>query len=76
MQDFLRGTFGALLHIVLTILGVFFFAVSCVGVFSSPGFGVVGVILGILCLCAAFGIRYWLGTIHRHRYRSAGQPAR
>jgi len=67
MRDFLRGTFGMLLQIVLTVLGLFFLAASCVGVVFSPGAGAVGVVLGILCLCAAFGIRYWLGTIHRHR---------
>ena len=61
MRDFLRGTIGKLLQVVLTILGfVFLF----VGIFSGS---IITVVVGILCWCIAFGIRYWLGQIFRHR---------
>jgi len=68
MKDFLRGTLGTLLQIVLGLLGgglVLFGGLSCV-VGSKAG-GSLLVILGILCFCAVVGIRYWLGSIIRPR---------
>jgi hypothetical protein len=71
MKDFLLGTFGRLLQIVLGILSIFLMfsgLLSC----SSGGTGqtIMGwilFILGVLCGCAVFGIRYWLGHIVRMR---------
>ena len=65
MRDFLRGTLGTLLQVVLTIMGIVLLGFSC-ATGSQSGF-IVFIVLGIVCLSAAAGIRYWLGTIHRHR---------
>lgn len=71
MNDFLRGTLGKLAQIVLTLLG---FLLLFSGFFScalsnsgNSGVSIFLVILGIVCFCAVFGIRYWLGSINRLR---------
>jgi hypothetical protein len=65
MKDFLRGTLGVFAQIVLLILGVVLIGASCV---AGLGVGnIVLLVLGILCLCAVSGIRYWLGHIVRMR---------
>lgn len=68
MRDFLRGTIGKLLQLLLG-LGAFIFLVSS---FVSCGTGHttqggIYLVLGVLSACATFGIRYWLGHILRHR---------
>ncbi len=71
MRDFLRGTIGVLLQIVLLLLSFFlifggFF--SCVaGTKGGTQVGWVMFILGIVCLAGTAGIRYWLGHIVRIR---------
>ncbi|KKM62150.1 hypothetical protein LCGC14_1524650 [marine sediment metagenome] len=61
MGDILRGALGTFVAGGLIILG---FILFFVGIFS----GNVGVvILGLLCWCFAYGIRYWLGHIIRGR---------
>jgi hypothetical protein len=72
MRDFLRGTFGKLLQILLLIIGSIFMLFGFTSCVFSGGGGkgvavVVFYILGILCYCASYGIKYWLGTIYRHR---------
>jgi hypothetical protein len=65
MRDFLRGTMGCALQIVLFVAGF-----SLIGVGAGRGFDAFGkllLVLGILCLCAVFGIRYALGSIFRIR---------
>jgi uncharacterized membrane protein YadS len=61
MRDFLKGMFGKLLQIVLTLLG---FGLLLGGIFGGS---TIAIIIGVLCLCAAFGVRYWLGHIVRYR---------
>jgi len=65
MADFLRGTLGVLLQIVLTVAGISLLGLSCVP--GSEARSIVFIILGVVCFCAVAGVRYWLGTIHRHR---------
>jgi hypothetical protein len=61
VKDFLAGTFGKILDIVLTGAGVFLLIDGLI-------FGAVGKIIGgILCLAAGFGIMYALGRIVRFR---------
>lgn len=61
IKDFLVGTFGKILDIVLTGVGVFLLIDGLI-------FGAVGKIIGgILCLAAGFGIMYALGRIVRFR---------
>jgi len=61
IKDFLAGTFGKTLDIVLTGAGVFLLIDGLI-------FGTVGKIIGgILCLGAGFGIMYALGRIVRFR---------
>lgn len=75
MRDFLRGTLGTLLQILLGILGAILFVwggMSCMFGSVSESRGLVGggsflVFLGVLCFCSIVGIRYWLGSIHRLR---------
>jgi hypothetical protein len=65
MRDFLRGTMGCVLQIVLFVAGF-----SLIGVGADRGLDALGkllLVLGILCFCAVFGIRYWLGNIFRIR---------
>ena len=65
MKDFLRGTMGCALQIVLLVAGCLLIA------YSGDGGSAVSrnlmLVLGILCFCAVFGIRYWLGNIFRIR---------
>lgn len=61
MGDFLRGTIGRLLQIVFVLLGL---VLVFGGLFGGSGLAVV---FGVVCWCAAFGIRYWLGHIIRQR---------
>jgi len=65
MADFLRGTLGVLLQIVLAIAGIALIGLACVP--SSEARSIAFMILGIVCFSAVAGVRYWLGTIHRHR---------
>jgi Kef-type K+ transport system membrane component KefB len=72
MNDFLRGTLGRLVQIVLAIIGILFLFISVMSCsFSSQHgsivMGWIFFILGILCFCAIYGIRYWLGTIIRRK---------
>lgn len=71
MKDFLRGMFGRFLQIVLAVLCIIlifsgFFAYSAGGA-SQTVLGWVLFVLGILCGCAVFGIRYWLSSVVRIR---------
>jgi amino acid transporter len=65
MKDFLRGTAGCVIQVVLFVLGLAFLAGSCVA--TSETGTVLSIVLGILCFCAVGGIRYWLGNIFRIR---------
>jgi hypothetical protein len=65
MKDFLRGTLGVFAQVLLLILGIALIGVSCVA--GSGAGNIALLILGILCLCAVAGIRYWLGHIVRMR---------
>jgi hypothetical protein len=71
MRDFLRGTLGRLLQIVLSILslGLMFSGImSCsLGGTGQTVGGWILFVLGVVCGCAVFGIRYWLGHIVRIR---------
>ena len=65
MKDFLRGTMGCALQIVLFVAGCFLIAYG-----ADTGSAVsqtLLIVLGILCFCAVAGIRYWLGSIFRIR---------
>jgi uncharacterized membrane protein len=65
IKDFLRGTMGCALQIVLVVA-----AVSLIGLAADHNFDAVGkffLVLGILCSCAVAGIRYSLGNIFRIR---------
>jgi hypothetical protein len=65
MKDFLRGTMGCALQIVLVVAGV-----SLIGLAAHHDFDALGklfMVLGILCFCAVAGIRYSLGNIFRMR---------
>ena len=65
MKDFLRGTMGCALQIVLFIAGI-----SLIGLAADYDFDAIGklfMVLGILCFCAVAGIRYSLGNIFRIR---------
>lgn len=65
MKDFLRGTMGCALQIVLVVAGCFLIAYS-VDTGSAISQTLL-IVLGILCFCAVAGIRYWLGNILRIR---------
>jgi len=68
MKDFLRGTIGRLLQIVLGLTSFICFIsgfVSCGN--QHMGTGSVLIVVAILCLSAIFGIRYWLGHVIRTR---------
>ena len=67
MRDFLRGTLAAVLQFVLIGLGVVLLGASCVMSLGSGVLAIVSLVLGILCFCAAAGIRYWRGRIVRIR---------
>jgi hypothetical protein len=61
IRDFLVGTFGKVLDVVLVIAGAFLLIDGLI-------FGSVGKIIGgVLCLGASFGIMYALGHIVRFR---------
>ena len=62
MRDFLRGTIGKVLQVILVVLGIMFVVG---GIFAGS---IVTVVIGILCWCIAFGIRYWLGHIIRYKH--------
>lgn len=67
MRDFLKGTLGVFLQIILVILGI---GLLATGLMSCGNLMVAGgllLVLGILCFCAVAGIRYWLGHIVRIR---------
>lgn len=66
VKDFLVGTFGKVLQVVLVGVGIF---LLISGLIDDPqGRLLVGRIVGgILCLCASFGVRYALGHIVRFR---------
>jgi protein-S-isoprenylcysteine O-methyltransferase Ste14 len=61
MGDFIKGTLGTLGQVVLVILG---FGGILAGLFSGE---IWALVLGIIFLCMAAGIRYWLGHIIRTR---------
>jgi len=68
MKDFLAGTFGKFLQLVLSVLGLVFLIVGFVSCASeNVTIGAILFLLGILCFCAVFGVRYWLGHIMRLR---------
>lgn len=66
IRDFLVGTFGKVLQVVLVGAGLFL-VIS--GLIDDPMGGLLigRIIGGVLCLCASFGIRYALGHIVRFR---------
>lgn len=66
IRDFLVGTFGKVLQVVLVGAGLFL-VIS--GLIDDPMGGLLigRIIGGVLCLCASFGIRYALGQIIRFR---------
>ena len=66
IRDFLVGTFGKVLQVVLVGAGLFL-VIS--GLIDDPMGGLLigRIIGGVLCLCASFGIRYALGQIVRFR---------
>lgn len=68
MEDFIKGTLGKFLQLVFSLGG---FVLLVLGLIScAAGSGVGGgifILLGILCFCAVFGVRYWLGHIMRIR---------
>jgi len=66
IRDFLVGTFGKVLQVVLIGAGLFL-VIS--GLIDDPMGGLLigRIIGGVLCLCASFGIRYALGQIIRFR---------
>jgi hypothetical protein len=63
MRDFLKGTLGVFLQIILVILGIGLLVTGLLSCGSSMIGGGLLLVLGILCLCAVGGIRYWLGHI-------------
>jgi len=66
MGEFLKGTMGVFLQIILLILGIVLFIASFVSCGNdSMVTGGILLVLGILCFCAMVGIRYWLGHIVR-----------
>jgi hypothetical protein len=65
MRDFLRGTMGCALQIVLFVAGCFLIAYGADR--DSDVARNLMIVLGILCFCAVGGIRYWLGNIFRIR---------
>ena len=67
MRDFLKGTLGTVLQVVLVFLGVVLLGASCVAGVYSSAMGIVCLVLSILCFCTVAGIRYWLGHIVRMR---------
>jgi len=72
MRDFLIGTLGKFLQIILGLASIgFIFAglLSCGAAVTTGDKVIMGVLLlvGILCGCGVFGIRYWLGHIVRIR---------
>ena len=60
-KDFLVGTFGKLLQVVFVGIGILLIIFS--GLLGSFGF----VIVGVLFLCAAYGVHYAMGYIIKHR---------
>ncbi len=68
MKDFLKGTMGCFLQIILVIASIILTISSFVSCGNEDiGVGTLYLILAILCWSAVFGIRYWLGHILRHR---------
>ena len=68
MKDFLKGTIGCFLQIILVIAGIILTISSFVSCGNEDtGVGTLYLILAFLCWSAVFGIRYWLGHILRHR---------
>ncbi len=68
MGDFLKGTIGRFLQIILAIAGFILIIASFVSCGNEhTGVGTFYLILAILCWSAIFGIRYWLGHIFRQR---------
>ncbi|MFA6612470.1 MAG: hypothetical protein WCS64_02705 [Dehalococcoidales bacterium] len=66
--DFLRGTFGCMMQLVLVGLALLFGTLGFVSCASdNSGIGGIFIFLSILCLAAEFGIRYALGNINRIR---------
>ena len=61
IRDFLAGTFGKVLDVVLTGAGLFLLIDGLI--FTNVG----KIIGGVLCLSAGFGIMYALGRIIRFR---------
>lgn len=68
MQDFLKGMFGKLLQVILALLGIGLFIAGLISCASSHSVASgICLFLSLLCWCAIFGIRYWLGHIVRMR---------
>ncbi|MBA7472061.1 hypothetical protein ES707_07381 [subsurface metagenome] len=68
MRDFLKGTMGCVIQIILGIVGIIFMVLSFVSCGNEQtGIGTLYLILTILCWSAVGGIRYWLGHIFRQR---------
>jgi len=68
MKDFLKGTMGRFLQIILGIAGLGLMISGFVSCGSDhTGMGTLYLVLAILCWSAVFGIRYWLGHIIRQK---------
>jgi len=68
MKDFLKGTIGKMLQILLGIIGLSCFVFSfgsCIQ--DNMGQGYLLIFIGFLCFATSFGIRYWLGYIIKTR---------
>jgi len=66
-NDFVRGTVCKLLQVVLLILGLGFGACGVVNWVQGNNVGWVYIIIAIVCFCARYGVKYYLGSIVRFR---------
>jgi len=60
-RDFLVGTFGRLLQVICVLAGGFVLLLALLN------WSIWYMLGGILLLCAAYGVRYAMGYIIRHR---------
>jgi len=68
VRDFLAGTFGRFLQLVFSVVGLVLFIVGLVSCSDEQvALGGAFLLLSMLCFCAVFGVRYWLGHIMRIR---------
>jgi len=67
MRDFLRGTLGMVLRVVLGFASIVSIISGLNYLFSNVAVGIVLLVLGLLFGCASYGVKYWLGNIYRLR---------